>query len=83
MVGPPEPLRRKKHFRTTKKKKNTLSLWFKLNLPEPPETQEKLIKQKVIFSAGKYRPTEKFMKILFEVSENIIYSNLNMTAFYV
>ena len=44
---------------------------------EPHETQEKLIKQilHVMFSAGQYRSTENL------VSENIIFSNLNLTEF--
>ena len=32
-----------------------------------------------MFSAGKYRSTEKVMK---KVSENIIFSNLNLAGFF-
>ena len=67
VVKPTEPLRKKTFF-----------LWFKKHLPEPPETQKKNNKKKmhVMFSAGKYRSTEKRLWKNFAKYLKIFYSQI-------
>ena len=74
-VKPPEPLR----------KKNNFSMIFK-NCPEPNETQEKLIKKlHVTYYVQCWKiliEQKKVMKKFCKVSENIIFSNLNLTEIF-
>ena len=61
---------------------------IKKKLPEPHETQEKLIKKiHVMFNAGQYIDQQKkdmnnFYINNFSVSENIIFSNLDLTEIF-
>ena len=71
-INPLEPLRKQSRIFYDFKKKWTRTSW----------NTNKINKNKlhVMFSAGKYRSTEKAYE---KVSENIIFSNLNSTEFFV
>ena len=68
---PPEPLKKQTFF----------SFFIEKKIPEPYETQEKLIKKilEVMFSASQYRWTEKCYEI-FNRKNFVLKSNL--TEFY-
>ena len=79
MVGPLRGAGGKTSWAT--KKKHSI-LWFEKNLPEPHETQGKLIKQMSCYvQCWSISINRKSLGIIFE-SENIIFPNLNLTEIF-